>query len=174
MMGGVHEILVSAYTIRLISMCLKNVFFKRNPTRFRNVVIKSPQPGTVVRPTFFRPSFKRRPRYAFYYIIIYYAGQVSKHIYTYFRPSLLFLPSSSLPCLIGIIYLYIILHDRADRSSSWSYQRQWDNFFLLFNEDNNFPVSIILYIYIYVYVWLYLWCTAHTGCTKCLIFWENN
>lgn len=41
----------------------------KNPTRFRNAVITSwgGQAITVVRPTFFRPSFMWPPRHAFYY-----------------------------------------------------------------------------------------------------------
>lgn len=113
MMGGVHEILVSAYTTRLISMCLKNVFLKRNPTRFRNVVIKSPQPGTVVRPTFFRPSFMRRPRFAFYYIIIYHAGQVNIYRLIFVPPPLSAVVKSTLS---NRYYIFMYYTARPSRS----------------------------------------------------------
>lgn len=86
----------------------------------------------------------RRPRYAFYYIIIYYAGQLYRFI---FVPPYPFLPSSSLPCLIGIIYLYIILYDRTDRSSSRPYRRrQRDNFFSYSTR------TIISWAYIIIYI----------------------
>lgn len=69
--------------------------------------------------------------HAMYFIILLYTTPDNwTYLYRFiFVPPPSFLPSSSLPCLIGIIYLYIILHDRADRSSPRPSWWQRDNFF---------------------------------------------
>jgi len=101
-------------------------------------------------------------------ILLYTTPDIWTYLYRFIfvpLPSLPFQPSSSLPCLIGIIYLYIILHDRADRSSSRPYRRQRDNFFSYPTRTIISRAYIIIYRYRYTFSLHILWRTRHTGRT---------